>query len=169
VFVSERTRQGPPHGRRFAALVGVLVVAGAVAAVVIATAGTGTQHPGSGASRAPVASTPPFNPGQITVAVLNGTNTNQLAHHVADHLAALGYKEGAIATASNQTLTSTIVGYQPGAANRTAALHIAKTLRLPARSVVPADQAARTVACPPPASCTADVILTVGANLAAAY
>ncbi len=103
------------------------------------------------------------------MAVLNGTNTNQLAHHVADRLAALGYKEGAIATASNQTLTSTIVGYQPGPANRTAALHIAKTLKLPTRSVAPVDQAARTVACPPPSSCPANVIVTVGANLAAAY
>lgn len=171
LFVSERTRHGPPIGRRFAVLVGILVVIGAVAAVVIATSGTGTQNAsnGSGAGGAPTRPTPSFNPALITVAVLNGTNTNQLAHHVADRLAGLGYKEGAIATASNQTLTSTIVGYQPGASNRTAALHIAKTLKLPARSVAPVDPAARTVACPPPSACTANVIVTVGANLAAAY
>ncbi|HEY1523611.1 MAG TPA: LytR C-terminal domain-containing protein [Solirubrobacteraceae bacterium] len=169
VFVSGRTRRGPPIGRRFAALLGMLVVIGAVAAVVIATSGTGTQKPGSGAGQTPARPAPAFNPALFTVAVLNGTNTNQLAHHVADRLAALGYKEGSIATASNQTLTSSIVGYQPGAGNRTAALHIAKTLKLPARSVAPADQAARTVACPPPSTCTANVIITVGANLAAAY
>jgi len=171
VFVSARTRQRPPIGRRFAALVGMLVVIGAVAAVVIATSGTGTQQAsgGSGAGQAPARPAPVFNPALFTVAVLNGTNTNQLAHHVADRLAALGYKEGSIATGSNQTLTSTTVGYLPGAGNRTAALHIAKTLKLPARSVAPVDQAARTVACPPPSICTANVIVTVGANLAAAY
>jgi hypothetical protein len=142
-----------------------------VAAVVIATSGTGTKNNrgASGGGQHPVQSKPAFNPALVTVAVLNGTNTNQLAHHVADRLAALGYKEGSIATASNQTLTSTIVGYQPGSANRTAALHVAKTLKLPTRSVVPADQAARAVACPPPSACTANVIVTVGANLAAAY
>lgn len=171
VFVSTRTRQGPPIGRRFAVLVGLLLLVGAVAAVVIATSGTGSQNPSraSGAGRAPARPTPAFNPALITVAVLNGTNTNQLAHHVADRLAAVGYKEGSIATASNQTLTATIVGYQPGAANRTAALHIARTLKLPAGSVGPVDQAARTVACPPPSACTANVIVTVGGNLAAAY
>lgn len=147
------------------------MVVGAVAAVVIATSGTGTQNTsnGSGAGGNQARLAPRFNPALFTVAVLNGTNTNQLAHHVADRLAALGYKEGTIATASNQTLTSTIIGYQPGASNRTAALHIARTLKLPARSVVPADQAARTVACPPPSACTANVIVTVGANLASAY
>jgi hypothetical protein len=171
VFVSARTRQRPPIGRRFAALVGMLVVIGAVAAVVIATSGTGTQQAsnGSGAGQAAARPTPVFNPALFTVAVLNGTNTNQLAHHVADRLAALGYKQGSIATGSNQTLTSTTVGYLPGAGNRTAALHIAKTLKLPARSVAPVSQAARTVACPPPSICTANVIVTVGANLAAAY
>jgi hypothetical protein len=169
VFVSTRTRHGSPIGRRFAVLVGLLVVVGAVAAVVIATSGTGSQNPSSAPGAGGTPATPAFNPALITVAVLNGTNTNQLAHHVADRLAALGYKEGSIATASNQTLTSTIVGYQTGAANRTAALHIARTLKLPPRSVGPVDQAARTVACPPPSACTANVIVTVGANLAAGY
>jgi LytR cell envelope-related transcriptional attenuator len=169
VFVSTRTRQGPPIGRRFAALVGVLVVVAAVAGVVIATSSTGTQNPSDGSGSAPAHSAPAFNPSLVTVAVLNGTNTNQLAHHVADRLAALGYQEGSIATASNQTLTSTIVGYQPGAANRTAALHIAKALKLPTGSVAPVGQAARTVACPPPSICPANVIVTVGADLAAAY
>ena len=48
-----------------------------------------------------------------------------------------------------------------------AALHVAKTLRLSPSSVVPVDSAAQGIACPtssPP--CTADVVLTVGADLA---
>jgi hypothetical protein len=151
--------------------VGLLVVVGAVVAVVIATSGTGTQAGSgpSGAGNPPGPAQPAFDPALVTVAVLNGTTTNQLAHHVADRLVADGYKEGLVATASNQTLTSTIVGYLPGAANRADALHVAKTLRLPASSVAPIDQSAQAVACPPPSPCTANVIVTVGANLASAY
>jgi hypothetical protein len=171
MFVSSRTRPGSPIGRRFAVLVGLLIAVGAVVAVVIATSGTGSQSGSNsaGASQTPASPKPAFDPAAVTVAVLNGTNTNQLAHHVADRLGARGYKEGRIATAANQTLTSTIIGYLPGAANRTAALHVAKALHLPSNTVTPTDQAAQAVACPPPSSCTANVIVTVGANLVAAY
>jgi hypothetical protein len=168
MFISSRSRRGSPIGRRFAVLIGLLVVIGAVAAVVIATSGTGTQNQSPGANR-PTPTTPAFDPALVTVAVLNGTNTNQLAHHVADRLAAESFKEGTIATASSQTLTSTMVGYLPGAKNRIDALHVAKTLHLSPRSVAPIDQAAQAVACPPPAACTSNVVVTVGADLASGY
>lgn len=103
------------------------------------------------------------------MAVLNGTNTNQLAHHVADRLAAEGFKQGTVATASNQTEVSTSVAYLPGTRNRSDALHVAKTLNLSRSSVVPVDQAAEAVACPPPSNCSANVVVTVGANLASVY
>jgi hypothetical protein len=171
MFVSSRSRGSSPIGRRFAVLIGLLVVVGAVAAVIIATSGTGAQNSpqGSGAGSSGTPAKAVFNPALVTVAVLNGTNTNQLAHHVADRLAAKGFTEGRVATAANQTLTSTIVGYLPGAKNRTDALHVARTLNLPASTVAPIDQAAQAVACPPPGACTANVVVTVGANLATGF
>jgi hypothetical protein len=170
LFVSSRSRPPSPGGRRFAVLVGFLVVIAAVAAVVIVTSGTGTQNPTqSGAGNSPRATGPAFDPAHVTVAVLNGTNVNQLAHHVAARLAAEGYKQGQIATASNQTLSSTVVAYLPGAANRGDALHVARTLHLSPHSVAPVDQAAQAVACPPPSACTDNVIVTVGTNLASGY
>jgi hypothetical protein len=104
----------------------------------------------------------------VTVAVLNGTSTNELAHRVAAKLAAGGYKQGAVATASNQTQTATVVAYLPGAANRTDATHVASALKLGPGSVQQIDQSTQQVACPPPSACTANVVVTVGADLATA-
>jgi hypothetical protein len=151
-------------------LVGVLVLIGAAAAVVIVTSGTGnsTPHRQPPASNAPGRTASAFDPGHVTVGVLNGTATNQLAHHIAARLAGLGYKKGVIATASNQTLTSTVVAYLPGSSNRVDAQHVAKALHLKRSAVAPINQAARAVACPPPSACTANVVVTVGTNLAPA-
>jgi hypothetical protein len=151
-------------------LVGVLVLIGAAAAVVIITSGTGSsttvsQRP---ASNAPGPTAPSFAPSHVTVAVLNGTAINQLAHHVADQLARQGYQEGVIATASNQTVNSTVVAFLPGSSNRSDALHVAKALHLARAAVQPINQAAQSVACPPPAACTANVVITVGSDLSGA-
>ena len=104
------------------------------------------------------------------MAVLNGTATNQLAHHIAGRLSSLGYHKGVIATASNQTVSSTVVAYLPGSSNRAAAVHVAKALHLKRAAVTPInrDRAARAVACPPPAACPANVVVTVGADLSGA-
>ena len=107
-----------------------------------------------------------FNPASVTVSVLNGTATNQLAHRVAATLAGVGYKQGMVATAANQIETTTIVSYLPGSTNRTDALHVASALKLGVTSVHPIDQSTRQVACPPPAACSANVVVTVGADLA---
>jgi hypothetical protein len=163
---------GPPSRvwRRLAVLVGLVIVIGAVVAVIVATSGTGTQNsPSQAGSNSVIPIKPAFDPAHVTVAVLNGTNTNQLAHHVADRLSAEGFKKGTIATASNQTLMSTVVAYLPGAGNRKDALHVARTLKLSPSAVAAIDQAAQAVACPPPGACTANVVVTVGANLAGAY
>jgi hypothetical protein len=160
-------------GRRLALLVGGLVVVGAIVILVIATSGSGNTPAASVGSRTtntPAAShaktAPKFNPGSVTVAVLNGTATNQLAHRVAARLMGVGYKEGAVATAANQTQTSTIVAYLPGSTNRTDALHVASALRLRPNSVQPIDQNTQQVACPPPGACNANVVVTVGSDLA---
>ena len=104
-------------------------------------------------------------PASVTVAVLNGTSTSNLAHDVGQRLGAAGYKEGTIATAADQTQTATVVGYLPG--HRAAALLVAKSLKLGPASVQPVDQSNRTVACPASSTpCAAKVVVTVGSDLA---
>jgi hypothetical protein len=103
------------------------------------------------------------NPAAVTVAVLNGTNTTGLAARVAQNLQTEGYKKGAIQTASDQTHSTTVVGYLPDA--RADALAVAKSLKLKPGSVQAVDPAAENVACPTAGSCSANVIVTVGADL----
>jgi hypothetical protein len=153
----------------------LLVVAGAVAALLIVTSGNGTSTSTTSSSR----STPPtgarsgaarraaaFNPAKVTVAVLNGTASPGLAGRTSGRLHAAGYKPGTVATATDQTETTTVVAYLPG--YRTDAMHVAAALKRPATAVQPISQAAQAVACPPPAACTANVVVTVGADLASA-
>jgi len=160
-------------GRRVALLVGALLIAGAIAALVVATADSGnspTSSVGARTTNAPTLgrarSAVKFNPASVTVAVLNGTATNQLAHKVAARLTGVGYKQGTVATAANQTETTTIVSYLPGTTNRSDALHVAIALKLRRASVQPIDRSTQQVACPPPGACHVNVVVTVGANLA---
>jgi hypothetical protein len=154
---------------------GVLGVVVVVAALLIVTSGPGTSTKTSTTTAATQRSKAPkthrrtkakvVNPALVTVAVLNGTATPNLAHTIGSRLAAVGYKEGAIVTASDQTQTSTVVGYLPG--HRGDALAVATSLKLGSSSVAPVNQSSQSVACPPPATCTAAVIVTVGSDLAA--
>lgn len=146
----------------------LLLVAAAAVALVVITSSHGSSPAASHArtTNAPATRTSSFAPSAVTVAVLNGTSTNELAHHVAARLAAEGYREGRIATAANQTLTSSIVAYLPGAKNRRDALHVASSLHLRPTAVQPVDQGTEQVVCPPPGACSANVVVTVGADLA---
>ena len=161
-------------GRGLAILIGALGVAAVIAVLLIATSG-GTNSPRSiiapRTTNVPVPHKPrpapaPFSPASVTVAVLNGTNTNQLAHTIGAKLMALGYKEGNLATAPNQSQATTIVSYFPGAKNRAGALHVAASLKLNPSSVQPIDTPTQQVACPSTTPCTANVVVTVGADLA---
>jgi hypothetical protein len=96
--------------------------------------------------------------------VLNGTPTNELAHRVALKLTAQGYKQGTVATASSQAQTATAVAFRSGSRND--ALHVATALKLGPASVQPIDPSTQAVACPPPSACTANVVVTVGQDLA---
>jgi hypothetical protein len=159
-------------GRRFVLLVGALIAVAAIAALVIITATGGsssssrsrsaatTNAPGTSHRSVPAA----FAPSSVTVAVLNGTATNELAHRVAAKLTAVGYKQGNVVTAPNQTQTATVVAYLPGFRND--ALHVATALKLGSASVHAVAPSSQAVACPPPATCTANVVVTVGADLA---
>ena len=105
-----------------------------------------------------------FRPATVTVAVLNGTQVNNLAHDTGQRLAGYGYREGNLATATNQTQQTTVVAYTHG--HRRDALHVAGSLGLSRSAVAAVDPATLQVACPQPAPCTADVVVTIGQDLA---
>jgi hypothetical protein len=157
--------------------IGLLTLLGLVAVVVvllvITSSGSSNHASGTTAQSATAQSArrqkarPPaaVKPSAVTVAVLNGTSTSNLAHTVAQQLGTAGFKEGTIATAADQTQTATVVGYLPG--SRRDALLVAKSLKLGSASVQPVDQSNRTVACPASStSCPAQVVVTVGSDLA---
>jgi hypothetical protein len=158
-------RTGP---RRWLPVLLTLLIVGAVVVVllVLTSVGGSSTH-STGAGRTTNAVVPgtgtAFKPSSVTVAVLNGTDVSQLAHHVAQKLSGTGYKQGAIATAAQQTHTTTIVGYLPGFKHD--AVEVAAALKLPRSQVTPVDQSARAVACPPPGACNANVVVTVGSDL----
>jgi hypothetical protein len=104
-------------------------------------------------------------PSTVTVSVLNGTATNGLAGRISNQLNGAGYKQGRVATASDQTRTATIVAYMPG--HKAEALAVAKSLKLGPASVQPVDPATQAVACPVSTQCTSQVVVTVGTDLAA--
>ncbi len=134
------------------------------------TGGNASSTNSSAASNAPAsatrhkrASTTKVTPSAVTVAVLNGTATFGLAHRVAVKLAGTGYKQGTVATATDQTRTATVVAYMPG--HRRDAMAVASSLKLGSASVQPLDPNTQAVACPPPGACTSGVVVTVGSDL----
>jgi LytR cell envelope-related transcriptional attenuator len=164
-----------PSRARGAALiaVAVLAVAGIVVALLVLTSGGTSSSQSSSASQLSNAPTGKHHrsahgaavkPSAVMVDVLNGTATANLAHDITEKLAGHGYKTGTPATATDQTQTATTVGYLHG--HRAAALLVANSLDLGKASVQPVAAANEAVACPQTSSCTAQVIVTVGADLA---
>jgi hypothetical protein len=111
---------------------------------------------------APVAA---VNPATVTVAVLNGTNTNGLAGKVQEKLDAAGYQQGYKGNfTANQTQSSTLVQYMRGYKRDASA--VASSLKLPPRSVQPLDSATQQLACPASQGpCKSAVVVTVGSDL----
>jgi hypothetical protein len=155
-------------------ILGLIVVAGIVAVLVVLTSSTNNsgRQAGSGtsansnapsANRHHKAKATALKPSQVTVAVLNGTATSNLAHDVSQKLTGAGYKPGMIATATDQTQAATTVGYMPG--QRRAAAIVARSLNLGSTAIEPLTASNRAVACPQ-AACTAQVVVTVGSDLA---
>jgi hypothetical protein len=153
---------------------GLLVLGAIVAAfLVLTSSNSNTNNAKSGTSgaisKAPNSShrrttrAAVLRPAQVTVAVLNGTSTSNLAHDVSLKLTNAGYKPATIATATDQTQSATTVGYVPG--QRRAAVIVARSLNLGTTAIQPVTQSNRAVACPQ-ATCTAQVVVTVGADLA---
>ena len=148
-----------------------VAIAAVVAVLLVVTSNSGNQKTKSDTptTNAPSGAHrhkgPPFKPSTVTVTVLNGTATSGAAAKISGQLGGAGYTEGLTTNANNQLHTTSTVGYMPG--NREAALHVAKALGLNKTTVGPVDASAKSIACPPStASCTADVVVTVGADLA---
>lgn len=154
----------------------VVAVLGVVLVAVIAVVLVLVLHPGSSHHNtakvvhdhhaATIAAAPSgVTPSLVTVAVVNATNINELAHHVSTHLTALHFQPGTLATATNPSHTkTTVVGYLPG--HRNDALAVAHALKLPASAVRPVSQSSEGLVCPSPSDCAADVIVVAGPNLA---
>jgi hypothetical protein len=179
-----RTRQAGPSprcsgsaprksrmGLRFALLIGALAIAGVVVALVVLTSGGGNpaSNNASATSSAPQTShqnrAAAVDPAKVTVTVLNGTATAGLADRIATKLTGAGFKQGTVTNASDQTRTATTVAYMPG--RKRDALAVAKSLKLGPASVQPLDASTRAVACPSSGACSAQVVVTVGTDLAA--
>jgi hypothetical protein len=154
------------------ALLIVAVIAGAAVAVILLTQDKSTPaHTNAASSQSTAASRTPaatvVNPATVTVSVLNGTTTNGFAGKTANQLAVAGFRKGTVATANAQTNLKTVVYYLPG--HETAGLAVARKLGLTAGAVRLIDQTTRNVAfnsCKTP-PCTADVVVLLGADLAA--
>jgi hypothetical protein len=154
------------------AVVAVLVVAGIVVVLLKATSSGGSPSSSTNASVTNNAATTArrkravaVSPSAVTVAVLNGTASNGLAGRISNQLTGAGYKQGRVATASDQTRTATIIAYLPG--DKRDALAVAQSLKLGPASVQPIDPSTQAVACPGSTTCTSQVVVTVGTDLTA--
>lgn len=76
-------------------------------------------------------------PGNVTVAVLNGTTVTGLAAALRDQIAAAGFKRGTIDVFSDQQLAASVVEYAPG--HEAAAKAVSRTIGISRRAPVTAD------------------------------
>jgi LytR cell envelope-related transcriptional attenuator len=111
-------RSQPWYGRigtRFVAvaLVGLLVFGGVAAYGVTRLTGGGGNS-GNGLPDKPKPNGATVKPGNVTVAVLNGTTVPGLAAAVRDQIAAAGFKKGTINDYSDKQLAESVVQYAPG-------------------------------------------------------
>ncbi len=158
-------------GRLIAYVVGALVLIGVLVFALLSLTSGGSSTPPAGTSarttNAPAQVRRPrtvvVNPSAVTVSVLNGTATLNVAKTVAGRLGVSGFKPGLVANAPDQTHASTVVAYLPGF--RRDALAVAKSLGLTQSAVAPVDATTQTVACPQATACTTNVVVTVGSDL----
>ncbi|MBV9943682.1 MAG: LytR C-terminal domain-containing protein [Solirubrobacterales bacterium] len=172
---SQGTALRPPPRRSKArlalgALIAALVVAAIAAGVIVLTNRTGSSSAHTSSLNSSLASrrtgqANPVRPSTVTVSVLNGTDMQGLAGHVAQRLAAEGYRKGAVTNASDQTQTTSVVAFMAPTYRREA-LAVAAALKLTRTSVQPIDASTKAIACPPTKACTSSVVVTIGRDLA---
>lgn len=173
--------QEAPHGRRrFGAVLLVilaLVVVGGAAFLLLGGRDDATRDPvrvetPSGATRTrraaarrqatTRAATPAPPHGDTSVAVLNGTGLTGLAGRVMTELTSAGYPAGPVGDASSSNRPSTAVSFRPGA--EAAAREVARTLGISTDAVTEIDTDTESAACRYQDPCTAQVVVTVGAD-----
>jgi hypothetical protein len=122
-------------GTRYVA-VGLLVLGGAAAYGV--TQPTGDD--GGDNSNKPKRNGAAVKPGNVTVAVLNGTTVPGLAAMLSDQIAAAGFKKGTINDYSDKQLAESVVQYAPG--HQAEAKAVSRRLGISQREPVTADSRA---------------------------
>jgi LytR cell envelope-related transcriptional attenuator len=96
------------------ALVGLLVLGGAATyGVTQLTGDDGGDNSGNAQANKPKRNGVAIKPGNVTVAVLNGTTVPGLAAALRDQIAAAGFKKGTINDFSDQQLAESVVQYAP--------------------------------------------------------
>ena len=108
---------------------GLIVLGGAVTRLT-ADAGPKTDHRAAKKPRRKV------KPGNVTVAVLNGTTVPGLAAALREQIAAAGFKKGTIDVFSDQQLAESVVQYAPG--HQAAAKAVSRRLGISEREPVTA-------------------------------
>jgi hypothetical protein len=158
-------------------VVAVLVAVIAVAAVLVFghhhhASGTGTTAANRSQSRTSASGSKAggrgrhsvaVNPRTVTVAVLNGTTTNHLAADVSRKLGKLGFKQGKTANFSDQTQTTTTIGFVSG--HHAQALAVAKALKVKYANVLKVTAATKGLVCPAGAACPDQVFVVLGTDL----
>jgi hypothetical protein len=137
--VRVRASRNRRPGVRFVAgaLVGLLVLGGAVARV----SGDDSGRARPTAAKTPIPTVAAVDPGEVTVAVLNGTTVPGLAAALREQLAAAGFIRGMINTASNQQLAESVVQYSPG--HEAEAKAVGRRLGIRPRALATAESRAR--------------------------
>jgi hypothetical protein len=130
------------------ALVGLLVLGGAAAyGVTQLTGDDGGHNSGnapanndSGSPNTPKRNGVAVKPGNVTVAVLNGTTVPGLAAALRDQIAAAGFTKGTINDFSDQQLAESVVQYAPG--HQAEAKAVSRRVGISQREPVTADSRA---------------------------
>jgi LytR cell envelope-related transcriptional attenuator len=160
ITVERAALEPHPRWRRLASRLGTpralaLIALAAVVLAVGALAGSRVLLDTGGGGSAPAHRGGPFVPGQVTVAVLNGTSQPGLAATVGETLRRKGFKEGTIATA-RRSYQQTVVMF--GRGSKKAAERVASVLG--ATPVQPIDRTTREIAG------AADVVVIAGRDRA---
>jgi hypothetical protein len=104
------------------------------------------------------------DPRSVTVAVLNGTTTANLAADVSQKLGKLGFQQGKTTNFNSTSLTTTTIGFLPG--HRPQALAVAKALKVKYSNVLQVNASTRQLVCPTTGTCADNVFVVLGSDLA---
>jgi hypothetical protein len=135
----------------------VLIVGGVAYAVLNKGGGSESKNGGGGSGSGKQAAAKKVNPGEIEVAVLNGTSVTGLAATWGDKIEAKGFEVGAV-TNTNSTFEASVVMFEPG--SKPEAKEVAEKLQF--KKVQPMTAEVREV------SNKANVSVVVGEDNAAA-